>query len=145
MADRLPGPTRATVVSAALAGTRPTAKPSGVSTRSGGDFGSNRLERHPIAPGERSLELRVAPEPLRGSLRALALVLEGRQRRVEAGFETVVDAARDAALGDGAESPECSGERHDGQRQEGADQLDLEAPQHVFALQFPDSLPISPL
>ena len=39
IAERSPGPTSAIVVSAALAGTRPTAKPSGVSTRSGGDSG----------------------------------------------------------------------------------------------------------
>ena len=131
MAERLPGPTRATVVSAALAGTRPTAKPSGVSTRSGGDSGSKRLSatRSRFASaawnsGSRPSRSAAAAALCRSSSNAASA-------GVQAGFETAVDAAGDTALSDSAESPERSSQRHDGQRQEGPDQLDLEAPQHV--------------
>jgi hypothetical protein len=43
VAERKPGPTREVVDSTALGGTRPTERPSGVSTRSGGDTGNSFL------------------------------------------------------------------------------------------------------
>ena len=73
---------------------------------------------------------RVAAEPLGGAARPLSLVLERRERCAEARLEARVRAARDAAVGDVAEAPEGGRERQQRKRQERADQLEFEAPQH---------------
>ena len=144
MADRLPGPTRATVVSAALAGTRPTAKPSGVSTRSGGDFGSNRLSatRSRLASaawnsGSRPSRSAAAAALCRSSSKAARPAFSPASSRpstllVTLRSATALNPQNAAARGttDSARKVPTS--------------LILKLPS-IFALQFPDSLPISPL
>ena len=146
VAERLPGPTSETVVSAALSGgTRPIAPPPGISTRSAVRLreASRWLHRSPRATAVwNALSPQAPPRRSsafwRSSSNAANAAVSPAARRSSALVVTLRSAT-------GTESPERGSERHNGSAKNVPTSLNLKLPSMFDPSVSPTHLPISPL